>query len=367
MNEKSKIVIISKSIYPFNNPRSHRATELAKEFGRQGYEVVLYGEKANIDYTLFERKYKIKLRDLGKLYFSSSYFKNKLWKKIISGLSIILNKLIEFPDIEIFFKIPKIIKKEEKIDLLITIAVPYTIHWGAAFAKTLYNKNFPNNWIADCGDPYMGNPNNKPYFYYKFLEKWYCKNVNYITVPTEQSIEAYYTEFNHKLKVIPQGFNFDEIEDLPIYKPNKIPTFIYAGAFYEKIRDPRPFLKYLAELKLEFKFIIYTNNYRLIEEFKYVLNEKLEIKKYLPRNEILKEFAKADFLINFQNKEKTQTPSKLIDYLISSRPILNINESSDFSNVINFINQDYKNRMILPSKEEYDIKLIVNKFLRLIN
>ena len=96
MNEKSKIVIISKSIYPFNNPRSHRATELAKEFGRQGYEVVLYGEKANIDYTLFERKYKIKLRDLGKLYFSSSYFKNKLWKKIISGLSIILNKLIEF-------------------------------------------------------------------------------------------------------------------------------------------------------------------------------------------------------------------------------------------------------------------------------
>lgn len=34
-----KILIISRSFYPMNSPRSFRTTELAKEFARQGHEV----------------------------------------------------------------------------------------------------------------------------------------------------------------------------------------------------------------------------------------------------------------------------------------------------------------------------------------
>ena len=367
MSHIKKILIISKSIYPINNPRSHRATELAKEFGKQGFEVVLYGEKAPIDYSSIEIENNIKIKDLGKLYFSSFYIKNKFWKRITSGMSIILNRFIEFPDIDILFKIPRIIKNEKKTDLLITIAFPYTIHWGAALAKTLKFKYFPSLWIADCGDPYMGNPNIKRPFYFKYLEKWFCNKVDYLTVPTKQSVEAYYSEFNHKIKVIPQGFKINENDDLPIYTPNKTPTFIYAGAFYEKIRDPRPFLNYLTKIKQEFKFLVFTNHQRLIEEYTNHLGERLEIRNYLPRNEVIKEFAKADFLINFQNKEKTQTPSKLIDYSIAGRPVLNIFDSKDFPFVVDFINKNYDNRMILPDKEQYDIKKIGYKFLSIKN
>jgi len=58
---------------------------------------------------------------------------------------------------------------QTKYDLLISIAVPYPIHWGVAavWAKDK-SKNLAPNWIADCGDPYCFQENDtfKPPFYF---------------------------------------------------------------------------------------------------------------------------------------------------------------------------------------------------------
>ncbi len=38
------------------------------------------------------------------------------------------------------------------------------------------------------------------------------QKVNYITVPIEEAREAYYEEFRNKIRVIPQGFDFSDVQ-----------------------------------------------------------------------------------------------------------------------------------------------------------
>ena len=72
-----------------------------------------------------------------------------------------------------------------------------------------------------------------------------------------------------------------------------------------------------------------------------------------------------DFLINFDNNVSTQLPSKLIDYSLTGRPVLNIDHSADFEVLISFMDGDYKNKMKLDSPDNYDIRNVANKFLEL--
>ena len=91
-------------------------------------------------------------------------------------------------------------------------------------------------WIADCGDPFMLNAteNYTPPFYFKQLEKSWCNRCDFITVPTETSHEGYYPEFKSKIRVIPQAFNFDEVE-LGRYLEHNVPTFAFSGRLYSTV------------------------------------------------------------------------------------------------------------------------------------
>ena len=69
-----------------------------------------------------------------------------------------------------------------------------------------------------------------------------------------------------------------------------------------------------------------------------------------------------DFLINFDNNTSTQLPSKLIDYAITGRPVLNITSGSDFSQLLRFMDYDYSERMNLASPQTYNIKVVARAF-----
>ncbi|MCK5338692.1 MAG: hypothetical protein KAJ50_07770, partial [Bacteroidales bacterium] len=90
----------------------------------------------------------------------------------------------EYPAIEEMFKVKKILKNENGYDLLISFAVPFPVHWGTAWARTK-NHEIAKVWVADCGDPYMGNTNDsfRKLFYFKYPEKWFCKKTDFITIP----------------------------------------------------------------------------------------------------------------------------------------------------------------------------------------
>jgi hypothetical protein len=364
---KKKILIISRTILPAQNPRAYRATELAKELARQKHDVALYAVLGNYDYTEFELEHSLKVRNIGKMIFatfnSDETIRNNIIDRILNKL---LHRFLEFPDIELVFRIPHILKLEKNVDLLISIAAPFPIHWGCALAKSVNKQSFPKIWAADCGDPFMGNKGagqKKKYFYFKYLEKWFCRLADYIVVPFEGAKEGYYSEFRNKIKVIPQGFRFDNIKLCLNKTKSEVPTFAYSGVFYEGIRNPSTFLKLLSSLNNNFKFIVYTKDVDFIKPYLKQLGNKIEIRDYIPRDQLLYELSQMDFVVNFENKTNVHSPSKLIDYALVKRPILSIPSHSLPINIINeFLDGNYQNQFIVHNIEQYNISNVAKQF-----
>lgn len=370
MQDIKKILIVSRSFYPMNSPRSFRTTELVKEFARQGHEVTLLTVKNDKFHISFEEEYGVSIKDLGPLQFpeialSESTGIIRLLKRAVRrGLL----QLFEYPDIELMYRVQKALKNESGYDLLISIAVPHPIHWGVAMARSETHR-IARVWAADCGDPYMGAALDTfdKMFYFKFIEKYFCREADYITIPIEEAKEGYFSEFHHKIRVIPQGFKFDEIDQSP-NPEHSIPTFAYAGGLIPGGRDPRSFLEYLTSLDQKYKFILYTKNKDLIKPYLNSGNGKIEIRDYIPRKKLLNILSGMDFLVNFENDTSLQQPSKLIDYYLTRRPVLSVGSSDIDKKVINeFLNGNYSNKYQYGDMDKYRIENVCNRFLTLYN
>jgi hypothetical protein len=360
-----KIVIIAQNCSPSLGPRQHRTTELAKEFARRGNEVIVYALLGDYDYSYLSKQTGITFKDLGKSRFgiidNLGYYNKNIFYRAVNKF---FGKFFEFPFIELIPMVSKALKKEGSIDYLITIAQPHTIHWGTShFLKK--NKRNIKFWVADCGDPFMKDPFNSRPFYFKKLEKKWGNLCNHISVPIANARNAYYQEFKNKIKIIPQGFQFDNVK-LAEYHPNEIPTFAYSGFIYKGKRDVSKFLEYLSNIETQFKFIIYTQNNAVLTRYLEQFGRRLEIRDYVPRKELLFELSKMDFLINISNNSNVQVPSKLIDYALTNRPILEI--SSEFKESVEikeFLQGNYRKRKIISKIEQYNIKNIADAFLNL--
>lgn len=373
MTQKQKILLVSSGFYPEISPRSFRATELTKEFYRQGHQVVVISKYRDHDYTEFLNEFPVTFKMWRKPIFPNiPDFKHKPFSFIGRIISRLLSFLFEYPGIVEMIKVKKMLKSESAYDLMISFAVPYPIHWGVAWARSDKN-SVARIWIADCGDPFMFarlDRFNKP-FYFKFLEYSYCRKCNYISVPFSEMRYQFYPEFISKIKVIPQGFDFKEIVLCKDQPDNEKPVFIFAGSIIPGKRDLALFLNFLSSLSMDFLFIIYTNKKEWFEEYKMALRNKLVLKGYINRLSLIFEMSKADFLVNVDSvlddhSNLEAVPSKLIDYALAERPILNLNSSYlDKDKVINFLNKDFSGQRIID-KSKYNIIEVSAKFLDLV-
>ncbi len=370
MMKKQNILVVSNAFYPQNSPRSFRTTELVKELARQGHYVTVYTFKKDNIHTQIEKDFQINIRDLGKprLRTIPINHSNKFVSLLKRAISRGLLMLAEYPDVELAFLVDRALKKEKGYDLVISIAVPFPIHWGVAKAIKK-NRLLATTWVADCGDPYMGNRADsfQKLFYFKYVEQWFCRIADFITVPTTGSVDAYYKEFHEKIKVIPQGFNFEETPVFSGQITNEVPTFAYAGGFIPGIRDPREFLEFLCKYESPYKFMLYTSNKDLVEPYIKRSKNQIELRDYVPRDQLLFELSKMDFLVNFGNGTAVQTPSKLIDYALTRRPVISFDTRSfDSSNIKEFLKGDYRNGITMGDIERYNIKNVAAQFLGLI-
>lgn len=358
-----KILIVTKFFHPDITPRAFRAYELAKELARQGNDVTVLTTERDFDYSDIEREHNLKI---------NATVKNEPKQLAGGGLKRVirfgLNHFFLYPFIRLSRNIKNSLKKESGYDLLISVAYPYPVHFGVARAKKK-NPHLTKTWVADCGDPFSGEQEGrlKQPFYYKTIENWFCKQPDFITIPIEEAKPAYPSLCQDKLRVIPQGFDFNQIKPNYIPGENKVSTFAYAGNLGSGFRDPRPFIDYLDSLGVDFKFILYTRNQSFLEHHKNKLGDKLEFRAYVPREVLLKELGKMDFLVNLENKNAVQRPSKLIDYALLERPILSIKPTELNKDVIaEFISGDYHNALKVLNIQDYNIKNVANKFLLLI-
>jgi hypothetical protein len=365
-----EILVLTQHILPLQTPRSFRSTELIKELANQGHHVTCYAVLGKYDYSQFLSRYpNIQLKNIPLKYsikpFTSDGIPNRpLIDKVLGKL---LGTYLFFPYIEFIKRIPEIIKNENQFDLIISIADPHPIHWGTAKAKQKFPDKFPKTWIADCGDPFMDNGRaNYPTYFAKF-ERKFCALADKITVPVKEAIQGYYPEFRDKIYVIPQGFQFD-LNQQNTFVSNAIPQFAFTGMFYKDIRNPQNLLQYLTSLSQNFVFHVYTPYTDLIKEFETQLGDKLKIHPTIPREKLLIELQKMDFVINLENSNSpNQIPSKLIDYAIVQKPILSLNpENIDSSKIQEFLQGNYQNQFHVNNLEQYHISNVVQKFIELV-
>ena len=364
-----RIIIVTNAFFPENSPRSFRATELAKEFSRQGHMVTVLTHLHSGQQELVE-KFGIKIKELGNLRYKPIAIKG-------SGLALLVRRivarflglLIEYPDIQLVPLVNKVLKKESGYDMLISLAVPFPVHWGVARCYKKGGK-LAKVWVADCGDPFMGNRSDsfrKP-FYFKYVEKWFSRKTDFITIPIEAARNAYYKEFHDKIRVIPQGIDFEEYTpEKEEFMKNEVPVFCYAGSFIKDHRDPRNFIDYLLEQKTEFAFHIFTNNISLIEDQVARSGGRIIVHEYIPRKELIGKMSKMDFLINIENSTSVQAPSKLIDYYLAGRPVLSISTKEiDKSKVNQFFEGNYSDALPFKDYERFKIQNVAKAFIDLV-
>ena len=370
---KKKIIIVTHAFYPEQSPRAFRATELAKEFCRQNHCVTLMApHRDGIDDLL--REFPISYKSLGTLSWRIFNFQGlgvfgRLYNKLMNRF---MPLFLEYPGMELFFKVRRALRVErEKYDLLISVAVPYPIHWGVA---AVWQKGFNNpakHWVADCGDPYCFQENDtfRPPFYFRWVEKWFMRKADFITVPTYDSKSGYFPEFYDKIRVIPQGFRF---EDIVIRETilDGIVRFGYGGVFIPGRRDPKTFIEFLLELpqELRFEFHIYTSSPQFVTPYLQG-DSRIIVHSQVTREQLLETFSAFNFVVNFANVGNTQTPSKLIDYAIIDKPILHIesNGELDEQQILNFLFGNYNGRLVVQGLEKYKIQNVCSSFLSLGN
>lgn len=356
-----KIAIVSYYFDPEITPRSFRTTEIVNELLVQGHEVTVFLPKREIPILKHDNlKYEIvsELYDLKSKYILSNMFKffgktfGLKWCNFVYYVSERL-KLVEY-------------------DKIISIALPIYTH--ASVALYVNNYSYFGVTIADYGDPYSYASNIRLRKIKQTFEKWILSKFDYIIIPTINAVPIFKNfKPESKIKVIPQALNFSNllIESDEKYM-NSIVTFSYAGNFYPNIRDPFELLYYLTNENINYKFVIYTDinfteSYRLIEEFVKNSNEKIVVKNMVNRKECILELSKCDFLVNIDNIENKQVPSKLIDYKLSGRPVFNYQPGKFDSEVFDkFLKGDYSLDAVKTfDLARYDITKAITKILEL--
>lgn len=367
-----RILIVSSSFYPQNSPRSFRTTELAKELVRQGHRVTVL-TPFHPSQKALGLEHNLDIKDLGKIKWKSFELKgNRLVVLFKRAFNRFLSLLFEYPNIELMGLVKKALKNESGYDLLISIAVPYPVHWGVArvWSPTKPEKNPAKFWVADCGDPFYGQENDSlelP-FYWAWIEKMFMRKTDFVTVPTDTAYLGYFKEFHSKIKVIPQGFRF---EDINVYRGGKLydfPIFGYAGSFIPGRRDPAEFLTYLCGLDQYFEFHVYTTTPQWLFPFVAKSHGRVKLMPLLAREELLHELSKLDFVVNFENVGVIQTPSKLIDYAIIDKPILSIKTGDLKEGIVQeFLKGNYENSYVVDNPGQYRIQHVAKAFIALCN
>ena len=196
-----KILVISQHLFPMQTPRAHRTSELVKELGKRGHEVTLYAVLGKYDYSSFEKKYGVKVKNLALRWMVHPYNSDNDKRRTL--VDKVLGKLFrrfEFPNIEFKHRVPEILRKDHDYDALITIADPHQIHWGVASLRKKSAHLVPPIWIADCGDPFMLNGGANHLSFFEKYERKFSEQCDFITVPVEEAKQGYYSEYRETWK-----------------------------------------------------------------------------------------------------------------------------------------------------------------------
>lgn len=369
------IVIISSFFYPVIQPRSFRATELAKEFAREGHhvDVITMNTVEGFDYEGCEKEMGISIRHLNifkgdgtAMAAEKGGAPNPVRAYCISAVRYLFcGRMIKYAR-----QIYAALLQESCMkgaDMVIALSTPFCIHW--ALSKYIKKKGKHFLAIADSGDPFYYSKQWNLAFWFKYIEKDVYRQMDYLTIPTENAIPSYSPIIpEYKIKIIPQGFDMNHLH---LFEGDfgECVKMAYAGVFYWDIRNPEFLFRYLDACSIPYElhlFLRYADATleQVLQKYPNLV-KCLHIQYNVPHDALIYELSKMHFLINVENLSNTQMPSKLIDYGMTGRPILSCNENNFSVDVMDeFMRGDYRGRYQVDV-DRYNIINIAAEFLQL--
>ena len=342
MSDSKKILMVSDACYPELSPRAFRTTELARELAREGHRVTLLIPNRQVF-----RDDPLQADGL-RVIFADGTVEGRGGSAVARRNKSIRRFIPKFAQRWILY-----------------------FYCHEFFAK--YNPGIFRQLVALDEPPFRGDvaPNVFP-AYYLILKCW-GRRFDYFTIPVEKALDCYTPyKSRERIKIIPQGFDLTAVKRRP-YEPNPQPTFAYAGRFYEWIRDPEFFFDFLETLDADFRFDLYINYLdpcfaEMIRQAQQRVRGRIVLREALPRERLIERLGAADFLINFDNTTSNATPSKLIDYAMTGRPILSFNDRTfDPDGFRAALRGDYRAQVRGIDLSQYDIRNVAAQFIDLID
>jgi hypothetical protein len=242
------------------------------------------------------------------------------------------------------FRLAARLTTHNRYDALVSVSIPFTSHLiGLRLKKKL--PTIP--WVVDVGDPFCfmdATPLNNHMLYHQFnvsAEKLIFKSANSISVTTPKTANIYkkiFPESSHKISVIPPllddriKYTGNNNKKETIFNSNKI-TLSYIGNFYKVTREPealllllRSLLHQFPEFKKQLLLHIFGNLGGFKETFEAFsdLSSHIILHGAVSRDTVFRVIRETDFLINIGNRTNYQIPSKIVEYIASGNPIINI-------------------------------------------
>ena len=261
---------------------------------------------------------------------------NSKFKFIIKGLLRKVKKLFAIPDIYLYWAIKasnyaiKLIK-DENFDVMFSMHEPPSSHICAYRIKKKYNNL---KWIAYWSDPWLKDSTREgSSLIRKKIEERYERKIIYLAnkhvFVTKANRDDYVKTYNLDINntyVITRGYDaklYEEIkkDDIPeLIKKDKI-NIVYAGEIFSKLRDIRPFIRAIKNIKknnmeLYKKLnILFFGNIDDDELRKDLLEiDNVRVSNRIPYKEALGYMLNANILLLFGNKNSKQIPAKIYDY-----------------------------------------------------
>ncbi|MDD3818246.1 MAG: hypothetical protein PHG41_00170 [Actinomycetota bacterium] len=259
---------------------------------------------------------------------------NPLFYYVYNGIM----RRIVFPDVYIFRlnqykrKLRDILSVNNVKNIIIGVT-PFSLLLLGRWIKT----NYPSlQLIADMSDPFSFNMiyRNRPYRtrLAKYIENKAFPYFDHIIVLDEGIQIRYrqiYPEFSEKFQVIEQGVDKDfinKVKELSNTSKNHF-TFLYAGIFYSRARNPINLYQAFELTECDCKLEIYGNFKRSNRPKP---SPKIVYHKAINREKLSYITAQTNALILFDNEYGYQVPGKTLETLASGKPVLFIynNENS---------------------------------------
>ncbi|MHA2282053.1 MAG: hypothetical protein ACXAC5_14520 [Promethearchaeota archaeon] len=238
-------------------------------------------------------------------------------------------------------KATKKLLREKNYDAVISVSLPFTSHLVGLWIK---KHHVQVKWLVDSGDPFCfleATPLNNNFLYrnlnYK-IERSVFKKSDWITVTTNSTAKLYkkiFPEAINKIHVVPPLLNErikgDETE-YSVLDKNKI-NLSFIGNFYKSTREPDTLLSLFQFLLRENPILqnkIMIHFFGNIEAFNIKFEKYRKLKRAIAlhgsvsKNTVDKIIKETNILINLGNTTYYQLPSKIVEYVSSGKPIINI-------------------------------------------